>query len=241
MFKEAFELFDTDGTGAIDCRELKFCCKVRQCRSQNPPHSRPYNVWCTPAQALGMEVGPEEVHQMLVDIDVDGDATIEFEEFVRLLSGHLVSSASNPSTPHHTVQFSKSRPNLCPRPSVTVFAEPSVVPSLSVVVAGRGQDEGDIGEGGIPLLRQGSIREDHTQKPQGYPPLLPRTALAQYPEDAEDNELLNQWGVWCVLTRCCLPACLPALCARRRWPRILGPQWAMRGSCVRTSRSSSRC
>lgn len=41
MFKEAFELFDTDGTGAIDCRELKFCCKVRQCRSQNPPHSRP--------------------------------------------------------------------------------------------------------------------------------------------------------------------------------------------------------
>ena len=28
MYKEAFELFDTDGTGTIDGRELKFCCKV---------------------------------------------------------------------------------------------------------------------------------------------------------------------------------------------------------------------
>ena len=43
-------------------------------------------------QALGLETSDHELKEMLNDIDVDGDGTIEFEEFVRLLSGHLVRS-----------------------------------------------------------------------------------------------------------------------------------------------------
>merc|ERR1711865_1281080 len=61
--KEAFELFDTDGSGAIDAKELKVAM-----------------------QALGFEPTSDEI---VKDIDVDGNATIEFEEFVEMMEGKM--------------------------------------------------------------------------------------------------------------------------------------------------------
>merc|ERR1712216_887402 len=52
--KEAFDLFDTDGSGAIDAKELKIAM-----------------------QALGFEPTTEEVAKMVKDIDIDGNATVE--------------------------------------------------------------------------------------------------------------------------------------------------------------------
>merc|ERR1712010_395119 len=67
-FKEAFELFDTDKSGQIDATELKFAMT-----------------------ALGFTPSAEEVADLLKDIDADGNSTIEFQEFVDLLSGKMAS------------------------------------------------------------------------------------------------------------------------------------------------------
>merc|ERR1711998_261998 len=64
--KEAFDLFDTDGSGAIDAKELKVAM-----------------------QALGFEPTSDEIAKMVKDIDVDGNATIEFEEFVEMMEGKM--------------------------------------------------------------------------------------------------------------------------------------------------------
>merc|ERR1712232_388057 len=64
--KEAFDLFDTDGSGAIDATELKVAM-----------------------QALGFEPTAKEVEKMVADIDIDGNATIEFEEFVEMMEGKM--------------------------------------------------------------------------------------------------------------------------------------------------------
>lgn len=64
--KEAFDLFDTDGSGAIDAKELKIAM-----------------------QALGFEPSTEEVAKMVKDIDLDGNATVEFEEFIEMMEGKM--------------------------------------------------------------------------------------------------------------------------------------------------------
>merc|ERR1711985_172191 len=55
--KEAFDLFDTDGSGSIDVNELKVAMK-----------------------ALGMDAKSEEIRKLINDIDSDGDGTIDFGE-----------------------------------------------------------------------------------------------------------------------------------------------------------------
>jgi len=64
--KEAFDLFDTDNSGAIDAKELKIAM-----------------------QALGFEPSSDEVAKMVRDIDVDGNATVEFEEFLEMMEGKM--------------------------------------------------------------------------------------------------------------------------------------------------------
>merc|ERR1712164_136398 len=54
--KEAFDLFDTDGSGSIDANELK-----------------------TAMRALGFAPKKEEISRMLGDLDIDGNGTVEFE------------------------------------------------------------------------------------------------------------------------------------------------------------------
>merc|ERR1712072_1310990 len=58
--REAFDLFDTDGSGCIDAKELKVAMR-----------------------ALGFEPKKEEVRKMISDIDKDVDGTIDFDEVPR--------------------------------------------------------------------------------------------------------------------------------------------------------------
>merc|ERR1712091_664187 len=65
-YREAFQLFDTDKSGMIDAMELGFCMR-----------------------ALGFEPTSEEIKDMLAKTDQDGNGTVEFNEFVDLLSGRM--------------------------------------------------------------------------------------------------------------------------------------------------------
>jgi len=65
--KEAFDLFDSEGTGKIDAKELKVAMR-----------------------ALGFEPKKEEVRRILQDVDKHGDGTINFEDFMEIMSVKVV-------------------------------------------------------------------------------------------------------------------------------------------------------
>jgi len=64
--REAFDLFDTDGSGTIDTKELQVALR-----------------------ALGFDSKKEKVRKMISDIDLDGSGTIDFEEFVEMMTGKM--------------------------------------------------------------------------------------------------------------------------------------------------------
>ncbi|KAF7649113.1 hypothetical protein LDENG_00146650 [Lucifuga dentata] len=61
--KEAFDLFDTDGTGTIDVKELKVAMR-----------------------ALGFEPKKEEIKRMIADISKEGSGTIDFSDFLTIMT-----------------------------------------------------------------------------------------------------------------------------------------------------------
>merc|ERR1711898_10471 len=65
--REAFDLFDTDGSGAVDAAELH-----------------------TAMKALGFEPKKEEIAKMVKEMDKDGDATVDFEEFCIMLAEEML-------------------------------------------------------------------------------------------------------------------------------------------------------
>jgi len=64
--REAFSLFDTEHSGAIDARELKAALR-----------------------ALGFEVKKEDVRKMLSDIGKDPSEPIEFNDFCEMMRGRM--------------------------------------------------------------------------------------------------------------------------------------------------------
>ena len=61
--KEAFDLFDTDGSSTIDAKELKVAMR-----------------------ALGFEPKKEEIRKMIADADRDGSGVIDFPEFLDMMT-----------------------------------------------------------------------------------------------------------------------------------------------------------
>jgi len=60
--REAFDLFDTDGTGKIDVKELKVTMR-----------------------ALGFEPKKEDIKKALADLGKDGNSTIDFNDFFQIM------------------------------------------------------------------------------------------------------------------------------------------------------------
>merc|ERR1712000_761927 len=63
QIKTAFELFDTDGSGSIDSKEL-----------------------CIAMKALGFEPNKDEIDKMIGDVDDDGNGSVEYEEFNKMMT-----------------------------------------------------------------------------------------------------------------------------------------------------------
>lgn len=67
--REAFSLFDTDGSGTVDPKELKAAM-----------------------QSLGFETKNPTVYQMIAELDRDGGGPVDFEEFLDAITAKLVSN-----------------------------------------------------------------------------------------------------------------------------------------------------
>ncbi|XP_028760484.1 caltractin [Neltuma alba] len=64
--QEAFELFDTDGSGTIDAKELNVAMR-----------------------ALGFEMTDEQINQMIADVDKDGSGSIDYKEFEHMMTAKI--------------------------------------------------------------------------------------------------------------------------------------------------------
>ncbi|KAJ3395675.1 Centrin-1 [Chytriomyces hyalinus] len=69
--REAFDLFDTDGSGTIDVKELKVAMR-----------------------ALGFEPKKEEIKKMIETVDKSGSGTIDFNEFLELMTAKMAEKDS---------------------------------------------------------------------------------------------------------------------------------------------------
>jgi Ca2+-binding EF-hand superfamily protein len=64
--KDAFNLFDIDGSGTIDPQEIKLAMT-----------------------SLGFDAKNQTIYQMIADIDTDGSGTIDFDEFVEMMTAKM--------------------------------------------------------------------------------------------------------------------------------------------------------
>ncbi|WOL08907.1 neo-calmodulin [Canna indica] len=71
-FQETFCLFDRDGDGCITLGELS-----------------------TVIKSLGLKPSEEELHEMISEVDADGNGAIEFEEFLSLMARKMKETDSD--------------------------------------------------------------------------------------------------------------------------------------------------
>ena len=76
--REAFDLFDTDGTGTINIKELKV--KVL---FPNPLWTIYFKV---ALRALGFEPKKEELKILIQEVDADTNGSIDFNDFLKIMS-----------------------------------------------------------------------------------------------------------------------------------------------------------
>ncbi|KAK1804177.1 hypothetical protein P4O66_020214 [Electrophorus voltai] len=69
--REAFELFDTDGSGFIEVKELKVAMR-----------------------ALGFEPKKEEIKKMIAEVDKDGTGKISFSDFLTIMTQKMAEKDS---------------------------------------------------------------------------------------------------------------------------------------------------
>ncbi|NXG88242.1 CETN1 protein, partial [Stercorarius parasiticus] len=74
--REAFDLFDTDGTGNIDVKELK------------------ESIFMVAMRALGFEPKKEEIKRMISDIDKEGTGKISFNDFLVVMTQKMAEKDS---------------------------------------------------------------------------------------------------------------------------------------------------
>eukprot|EP00438_Fugacium_kawagutii_P012877 Skav209927 [mRNA] locus=scaffold1253:231861:232907:- [translate_table: standard] len=81
--KEAFDLFDTDGSGEIDSKELKVA--MRALGFEPKKEDWQYMTWLYSALQCFTEI-----QKMISDVDDDGSGTIGYEEFLKMMTHKIL-------------------------------------------------------------------------------------------------------------------------------------------------------
>ena len=71
--REAFDLFDTDGSQTIDAKELKVAMR-----------------------ALGFEPNKDEIKKMIADVDTNGSGVIDYNEFLDIMKNFKAQEIETP-------------------------------------------------------------------------------------------------------------------------------------------------
>ena len=100
--REAFNLFDTDGSGTIDPKELKAAMQSlglarrakrflggRRAEILRRSTSRRRFRRGKTKRAAGFEAKNQTIYQMIGDIDKDNDGSIDFEEFLDMMTAKM--------------------------------------------------------------------------------------------------------------------------------------------------------
>merc|ERR1711865_1226662 len=124
--REAFDLFDTDGSGTIDAKELKVAMRALGLDAKKDEIRRMINDIDEDetgkisfknlkrvAQELGENMTDEELQEMIDEADRDGDGEVNEEEFLRIMKKLKLSSAE-----HTRAGFSYSSSVSWPRFSI---------------------------------------------------------------------------------------------------------------------------
>ncbi|NWX88956.1 CETN2 protein, partial [Nothoprocta pentlandii] len=85
--REAFDLFDADGTGNIDVKELK-------ARKRPWKQAGQTTLFCVAMRALGFEPKKEEIKKMISDIDKEGTGKISFNDFLAVMTQKMAEKDS---------------------------------------------------------------------------------------------------------------------------------------------------
>ncbi len=84
VLKQAFDLFDVDGSNSIDETELKDAMLVNNIFYFN------VFLWFLWFQALGFEATKADTAKIMQEIDKDGSGTIDFDEFLNMMRKKMV-------------------------------------------------------------------------------------------------------------------------------------------------------
>ncbi len=97
--REAFNLFDTDGSGTISASS--FFVVVGNQTYAGTIDAKELKA---AMRALGFQVKKADVRKMIAEVDKDDSGAIDFDEFVEMMTGKMVSLSCNGhdlSASHH--------------------------------------------------------------------------------------------------------------------------------------------
>ena len=98
--REAFNLFDTDGSGKKFCRlkhlfhllrfSFFYFCILADSKTVGTIDPKELKA---AMQSLGFEAKNQTIYQMIADIDKDGNGSIDFDEFLDMMTAKMVKYA----------------------------------------------------------------------------------------------------------------------------------------------------
>lgn len=90
--REAFNLFDTDGSGTsgCTCADYRLIAHLLFIINLFSGTIDPKELKAA-MQSLGFEAKNQTIYQMIADIDKDGNGTIDFDEFLDMMTAKMVS------------------------------------------------------------------------------------------------------------------------------------------------------
>lgn len=85
--REAFNLFDTDGSGICQIFFSNYYRSLTACNYVGTIDPKELKA---AMQSLGFEAKNQTIYQMIADIDKDGNGSIDFDEFLDMMTAKMV-------------------------------------------------------------------------------------------------------------------------------------------------------